>query len=428
MNRKLAMVTCGLVLGLGWALRGHFGHEWGASWAGMLLSLAILALGNRPDWTSRMPVLAALGTLGWSVGGIMSYGIIVGYGRGDGFPNVYYGLVMLAVVGFLWGATGGGFLGLGLETSRGHRPDWISLLTRMVACALIFHGALIKVLDLKMTPPRSEAWAGCLGAVVALVHYLYREGYFRALRVALWSGLGSGFGFALGNFFQTAGGASGIGFNWWNVMEFTLGFCGGLAAAWAVFSTDWPRNAPSSSIGGWVALIFILPGIPAINLMMTFKQAKFIELAEKAGFPDPGGYARLQPILGGLVVILLGIAGLLLWKRVQKPFLMNHGSVVFIFLCLQMFGYMLLSHLLKGVFWGFGGLQLEQYLYWPIALTVVVFWIVFLRGEEPFWGRSSLEPFSVWFMAVIVILVAAAVLALVSISLHDGLSGVQYRF
>ncbi len=32
------LLSAGLVLGLGWALRGHFGHQWGASWAGMLLS------------------------------------------------------------------------------------------------------------------------------------------------------------------------------------------------------------------------------------------------------------------------------------------------------------------------------------------------------------------------------------------------------
>ena len=186
MNRKTMMHSAGLVLGLGWALRGHFGHQWGASWAGMLLSLVLLAMANRSDWTSRMPILVALGTLGWSVGGTMSYGILVGYGRGNSFPDVYYGLVMLAVVGFLWGAIGGGFFGLGLETTTEKRPDWISLVTRMAACSWIFYWIIVGVLELKMTPPRSEAWAGCLGAAVALLHYLYRNGYFRALRVALY--------------------------------------------------------------------------------------------------------------------------------------------------------------------------------------------------------------------------------------------------
>ncbi len=425
------LLSAGLVLGLGWALRGHFGHQWGASWAGMLLSLVLLAMGNRSDWTARMPIIVALGTLGWAVGGTMSYGIIVGYGRGDGFTDVCYGLVMLSVVGFLWGAIGGGFLGLGLETTEIKRPDWISLLTRMAASAWIFYQVIVGVLELKMTPPRSEAWAGCLGAVVALLHYLYRNGYFRALRVALYSGLGSGFGFALGNFLQTAGGASGISFNWWNVMEFTLGFCGGIGAAWAVYSTKWPDSDVKNPIGNWVALAFIMFCIPAINLMKTFKMEKFIEVAEKAEFVDPTGYARLQPLLGGAVITILTLAGILLWRvfsGYQEEKRLRPGSQVFIFLCLQMFGYILFSHLLKGFFWGFGGLQLEQFLYWPIALAVLVIWFIWQRGREAPFGDSEMEPFGHWIKLTAVVLIAILALALISINLHDGLTGAQYRF
>ena len=428
MNRKMILLAAGLTLGLGWALRGHFGHQWGASWAGMLLCLIIVAMADRPDWTARMPVLVALGTLGWSVGGTMSYGIIVGYGRGDGFSNVYYGLVMLSVVGFLWGAVGGGFFGLGLETTSDKKPDWISLLARMAALAWIFDIALVRVLELKMTPPRHEAWAGCLGAAVALIHYLYRNGYFRALRVALYSALGSGFGFALGNFLQTAGGSTEISFNWWNVMEFTLGFCGGVGAAWAVFSTEWPETHIRNRAGNWLALLFIMPGIPAINLMMTFKLEKFVEAAEKAGWPDPAGYAQLQPLLGGAVTVVMALAGILAWKVFSGSDRFRPGSLVFVFLCLQMFGYILFSHLIKGLFWGFGGLQLEQYLYWPIAVAVVAVWVVFLRGGEPSFGTISLEPLGHWFRLYGWILAVAALLALISINLHDGLTGAQVRF
>ena len=428
MSRKMLLLASGLTLGLGWALRGHFGHQWGASWAGMLLCLAIVAMADRPDWSARLPVLAALGTLGWSVGGTMSYGLIVGYGRGDGFANVYYGLAMLSVVGFIWGAVGGGFFGLGLETTRDKKPDWFSLLARMVASAWIFDIALVRVLELKMTPPRHEAWAGCLGAAVALIHYLYRKGYHRALRVSLYTALGSGLGFALGNFFQTVGGSTGINFNWWNVMEFTLGFCGGVGAAWAVFSTEWPESHSGSRAGNWLALLFIMPGIPLVNLMMTFKVEKFIEVAEKAGWADPAGYARLQPVLGAAVTVAMALSGIVIWRLFSDNQRIRPGSLAFVFLCLQMFGYILFSHLRKSFFWGFGGLQLEQYLYWPIALAVVAIWFLFLRGRENLFGRSSLEPLDHWLKLYGWILVAAALLALVSVNLHDGLSGARFRF
>jgi len=124
----------------------------------------------------------------------------------------------------------------------------------------------------------------------------------------------------------------------------------------------------------------------------------------------------------------MALTGILLWKALSGSSKLRPGCLVFMFLCLQMFGYILFSHLKKGFFWGFGGLQLEQYLYWPIALAVVVIWIVFLRSKENPFGAGNLEPLGHWFKLYGWILIAAAVLALVSINLHDGLTGAQLRF
>ncbi|HPI74618.1 MAG TPA: hypothetical protein PLZ01_14495, partial [bacterium] len=235
-----------LALGLAWALRGHFGHEQGAAWAGAVGSLALILISGRPDWQRKALPASLLGGIGWGVGGMMSYGLVVGYGRSGDFANALYGLSMLAVIGGLYGFIGGGFLGLALESEKDKKPDWPALLTQMVAAGLLFWGVLIYQWELWMTPPRSELWAACLGAAASLAWYLQRNRFHRALRTALWTAFGAGFGFALGNFFQTLGAVSGLPFNWWNVMEFTLGACGGLGLAYGAYTQEWPESADLS--------------------------------------------------------------------------------------------------------------------------------------------------------------------------------------
>ena len=112
MARTIRLVFAAVTLGLGWAMRGHFGHEWGASWAGAMGTLAVLLVSGRKDWIGRAPSLTALGAVGWAAGGMMSYGIVIGYCRSLSFPNTLYGYAMLAVIGGLYGFIGGVRVGL----------------------------------------------------------------------------------------------------------------------------------------------------------------------------------------------------------------------------------------------------------------------------------------------------------------------------
>ena len=68
-----AMIFTALILGLTWAVRGHFGHEWGAAWAGATGALAVLVASGRIGWLRRLPSFAALGALGWGAGGMMRF-------------------------------------------------------------------------------------------------------------------------------------------------------------------------------------------------------------------------------------------------------------------------------------------------------------------------------------------------------------------
>ncbi len=411
-----------LVLGLSWAFRGHFGHEYGAAWAGSLGVMAALLVSGRRDWCGRIPVAGALGGIGWGVGGIMSYGIVVGYGRGTDFANVWYGLAMLVVVGGLYGFIGGGFLGLCLEPSQENPARWPSLVAEMVAGGVLGWGILIRQFGWLMTPPRSELWAACLGAAVMLGWYLYREGFPRSLRLALFTAAGAGLGFALGNFFQTLGTASGLAFNWWNVMEFTLGACGGVGIAIGLFTNRWPDAPGSTRAANGLSLMVLLGLLPVINLVQSFGGSGLVDQARRLGVGNAEAIAMSQRWAGVGLVVLLLTAAIVAASRSNAG--RRVSSLAF---WSSLFGFLLLSHVRKAVFWvGFGG-QSEQAIYWLILVLVLVVYgrssTLPLRGS----GVTGLTLRESWIILILV-LVIPLVLAAISIQFHNGLPGAHQRF
>jgi hypothetical protein len=416
---KLSALFVALFLGLGWAIRGHFGHEWGAAWAGGIAGLAVIAASGRRDWLSRLPTLTALAAIGWAVGGMMSYGIIVGYGRGNDFGNVLYGLAMLGVVGGLYGFIGGGMFGLGLESSEEKKPDWAVLVTQMVAGGYLFWGIFIYQFEWLMTPPRSELWAGCLGAAAALAWYLQRNGYFSALRVAGYSCLGAGFGFAIGNFFQTMGHASGVAINWWNVMEFTLGFFGGLAMSYAVFTRPWPEGRSASKVANGVALCFLLFALPATNLLHAFDTEQFIRLADRTGIANPEAFASWHFTLGWLAIVVFGSTGLVL-KR-------NMKTGVLLLFCYAIY-YTFFSHIRKGFLAGAGGIQLEQYFYWVVLTAAAVLWFFIRDKQIPPVRDFKPDSWQRWTIYVVTALMIIIIAAFIAVNSHGSMGGAHERF
>jgi len=97
----------GLSLSIGWGIRGNFGHEYGAMMPGALAAIAVVLVSGRQDWWRRIAYFAFFGALGWSFGGMMSYGQVIAYTHSGHLPSVVYGFASLFVIGFVWGAIGG---------------------------------------------------------------------------------------------------------------------------------------------------------------------------------------------------------------------------------------------------------------------------------------------------------------------------------
>lgn len=301
------MLPTALALGTAWAARGQIGHEYGAAWAAAIGILTIITLSGRQDWVVRIPVIVTLGCIAWGAGGMISYGKVVGYGHAPDYLNTSYGLMMLVVIGALYGFMGGGITGLALESTPAKKIDWAVLLTQMVAGGFLFWGFFIYQLEWLMTPPRSELWAGCLGASIALGWYLYRNGHAHALRTASFSALGSGFGFAFGNFLQRMGQASGIQFNWWNVMEYSIGFFGGLGMAYGIFANNnWPVTIKPNKISNTISWIFLVVLLPAINFIEAANTKGMRKVGEGLHVSDPAAFAfNWQAIIGGLFLLFM---------------------------------------------------------------------------------------------------------------------------
>jgi hypothetical protein len=415
-NKQLtvSILVVAMALGTAWAIRGRFGHEQGAAWAGVLGAVAIVLAAKRIDWYNNVFKIALAAAFGWGISGVVSYGVVVGYGRGVDFGNVFYGLMMLFIIGILYGLLGGGLVGLALIDSAANKVKWHRLITEMVAMGLLAYGILINQLEWLMTPPRSEMWAACLGASMAVVWYIVRHKYYGVVKVAISSALGAGFGFAFGNFLQVMGGISGFEFNFWNVMEYSIGFFGGGGMAYGVFTSQWPASdikvRPHSNLIPILLVLFFVPFvvwdqsfvtdrfdfIPDTNTIFVFKLAAFVAISAAA---------------------LL---------CVRENYSVNNGDqpsrdygIARNFFIIYFALYILLSFLVTGIFTH----PPEQYLY--VLNFIAILWILpRLKGAfEP----EILAP-GRWVWLTFFSIIILGIFALIAANSHGQLPGSQIRF
>jgi hypothetical protein len=324
-----------LSLSVGWGIRGNFGHEYGAMIPGALAALAAVLLVGRTDWHRRCVFFAFFGALGWSFGGSISYMQVIAYTHSGHSASVLYGFACLFVIGFLWAALGGAgtalpalldrdqlteffvpltavFIGWTLQdvviagwfavdpayrqTSRlyWYDTDWLGALVAIVAVLalaaarrrldpasrLILHMAvgwwigflvLVNLFGWRMTPPRGDNWAGCVGMVGGMWIYFQRRGWTGLTFASLVTGFIGGFGFATATLLKLIGLTSGWQTNWHSLLEQTYGFINGVGVAVALL---WlARRAPVVSdeppVRRWTepwALGFVLLGITYLNL------------------------------------------------------------------------------------------------------------------------------------------------------------------
>jgi hypothetical protein len=412
------IIIVGMTLGTAWGVRGQFGHEQGAAWAGGIGAMALVLASRRIDWYKKVLPVAFASAIGWGVTGMISYGQVVGYGRSNNFPNAFYGLLMLFVIGSLFGLLGGGLTGLALESGGKKKVKWASLMAEIVAGGLISYGLLVEQLGVLMTPPRGEHWAFCLGGGLAMLWHMARNEHRNSLRVALLTALGAGFGFAFGNFLQTVGTIMEIRFNMWNVMEYSIGFFGGTAMTYAVFTSSWPVS--ETNYRRWqylIPLFFLVALIPLIVFRETIHYTHL--LRRLANAPNPQQVAHLSSWIAAIILSAGLIAAWLTFGRKVRE---QRNDVMYLFAG-YFAVYIIMSFLVTGALAGF--FHINHHLY-VVNLAVVL--LLLLKNGNPFGKYFSAINNTRYRLLLLGVLLFIVLLALVSISLHDGMPGAHDRF
>ncbi|MDX9973362.1 MAG: hypothetical protein RBU21_10280, partial [FCB group bacterium] len=215
--------------GMGWGIRGQYGHETGAMLAGLLVSLVLVLL-FCPQWRSLAAARAvALGTVAIGFGGTMTYGQTLGLTQNPdligNWAALRWGLLGTSVKGAIWIGFAGAFLGMGLG---GTRYRWREMFVLMFVALGAYHLGFLLLnspfnpaekalpaiyfsaswywqpdVPIEKLKPREEYWGGLLFALAAVMAYagLWRKDRL-ALRLGFWGLLGGALGFPLGQCLQ----------------------------------------------------------------------------------------------------------------------------------------------------------------------------------------------------------------------------------
>ena len=266
----LAMIAGMAAGGLGWGIRGQYGHETGAMLSGVLVGAALLCvLGGRLGWSSSLRAVAML-AVGVGFGGAETYGQTIGLTQNpEVVGNVralVWGSAGLFVKGAVWIGIGAAFFGSALGGVAWRRREMAAVLLGMLALWLagewLFHrpfdparGALPPLYfsashhwypDQADPKSRVERWGGLLLAWAGLMLWrgvVRRDGLCARLG---WAGfVAGGIGFAGGQCIQSAhawhpesfrrvlGDWDGL-INWWNMMEIAFGSIWGAGVGWGL--------------------------------------------------------------------------------------------------------------------------------------------------------------------------------------------------
>lgn len=349
------VVLSALAGGMGWGIRGQYGHETGAMIAGVLIGF-VLVLFLAPGLSSLQGARAvAMLAVGVAFGGSMTYGQTVGLTHNPAmvgnWPALRWGLVGLCVKGGIWFGFAGAFLGMGLGGKR-YRPVetvlillailgltdlGVQLLNRpfdpanRVLPAIYFSADWYWQPDVADLKPRPEVWGGLLVALLGLTLYTGLARRDRLARnLAVIGFIGGALGFPTGQCIQafhawnkemihTGSFAEYAPFiNWWNMMEITFGtIAGGVLAAglWTNRRLIAPMAEPDEVVigPGWEFLMLAahLPLLIGAEFFPIGPLPMFLEygatLALIALPAIVGG--RYWPYLFPLTVVAVPIAG-----------------------------------------------------------------------------------------------------------------------
>lgn len=352
----IAMPLMSLAGGMGWGIRGQYGHETGAMMAGLLVGLVVAILFLAKARSLLAARAAAMFAIGISIGGSMTYGQTLGLAQDPdlvgNWAALRWGLLGTTIIGSIWIGFGAAFLGVTISEARYRPVELASLLCAMFFLFFLGEWLINEPFDpangelpavyfsahwdwkpgVEITP-RHEVWGGLFFALVGFFCYaaFYRQDRFTR-NLILWGILGGGLGFTGGECLQAFHAWNREMFrqgdwaeidpliNWWNMMETTFGLIyGGVLALGLWLNRHLIRAIQANkeepvelAIGlEWMLVVVHVSAIVAWNFFSFDRFDDFADLAiTMAIIPAVAVSAgRIWPFLVVLPIIAVPIVG-----------------------------------------------------------------------------------------------------------------------
>jgi hypothetical protein len=232
--------------------------------------------------------------------------------------------------------------------------------------------------------------------------------------------LGGGFGFGFGNFLQVVlSNNAGFSFNWWNVMEYSIGFFGGIGLAYGVFSSQWPKEseAPAKWENKW-AFLMVIVIIPLIIFRENFTYNSIIKRFGE--IDNAESVAMMSSIAAGITMLSVAVIS---WIRFSKTKADFERKDVAVQLALYLGAYIFISYIISQMF--AGHFLFNHHLY-IVNLAVV---LVLAKKQYPSFFETIVTEINGkrWALYLFGLAVIFAILALIAINSH-GEIGHHTRF
>jgi len=413
-DRILRSLFVSLAVGLGWGIRGDFGHLVGAMFPGAALGMGFAFVSGQKAALKWMPLVGAIGGLGIGLGGTMSYGILHGYAQSDTLINYSYGFFTLVLQGGAWGCFGCALIGLALESKSLRATELVAATAVTLSSGALVYFAVVNLLGFHINPPRSDLSIGYTGGVIGLFAWLVLNRKRMGFKGALFGYLGFGLGMALGRLFANAARLQPYPVNHWNIMEVSCGLIGGFIFTFGMLGRKFPdpperEGHPELAVLG---SIYILGMIPTLHRVLRIKPEEKLEQWANAlkgyGYQDPYGLSEL--ILTALnTVCILGFVGAGIWIYLHFKKEAGYGAFPILFFSLLM----LLFQNLNALYFFYprqAGTINMHFVFWVLYGSMVLIALLWRfrdltepeeASEKVRWGRWALGGICVYLLIIV---------------------------
>ena len=216
--------------------------------------------------------------------------------------------------------------------------DWLAALVAIVAALLVilFRGQidmgtslilymgigwfaafllLVNVFKLRMTPPRGDNWAGCVGMVVGVLGYCWQYKLSGVAFATLMTGFAGGFAFSFGQLVKLLCIRTGLQTNWHSVMEQMQGllFGIGIAITFGFILNRTPPLDTDPNLPRWIDMFAVFCVIIALTYLNYRKTVQtwvdtIDSLPERIfGLPVVGWFRHSKGWIGWFELFYIGL-------------------------------------------------------------------------------------------------------------------------